>query len=111
MSAGRTILRADLAEALRPYSNARINRERASPNPWSGPKPRKGGVDIMAGSSKIDADVRDILADGVEVFFYSGCEVVRWEDIRELHVRHFDDDERTVGKTRLVVVDAIAEAA
>lgn len=45
-------------------------------------------LDIYAvGLTKLDAIVRDVTDEGIVVFFYRDCELVRWERIEKLVVR------------------------
>lgn len=76
---------AELAPILAPFVNARLQPAQHGPDGWP---IKRDAVDIhYAGARRINADIRDITAEGITSFFYSGCELIRWEDISRIVVR------------------------
>lgn len=75
----------ELAAILAPFVNARFNRQR---DERGYVLDRTTFVDILAASHMVDADIRGVTADGVERFFDSGCELIRWDEIRGITIRN-----------------------
>lgn len=108
MTAPTPITPSELRDILAPFVGTRLNHKRDADNYVI---PRTHALDILCDSNKVDADVRALTDEGVEVFFYAGCDLVRWSDIREVTVRSVDARGETLAARRYRVVHAMKVAA
>lgn len=98
---------AEIAELIRPFTNARLNRLR-DVNGYM--VPRLTGVDILHLSHSLDADVRGVTDEGVSIFFYSGYQLIPWADITAIRVFAMDGNGHLTGAQTLEH-DALRRAA
>lgn len=100
---------AELREILAPFVGVRLTHKR---DPKTGyVLPREQVVDILCDSNKVDADIRSVTGEGIEVFFYSGCEFVPWSAVRQVTVRAIDARGFTLASTVYRVVEPVSAAA
>ena len=68
--------------------------------PFVGAKLGKGAnagilIDIAHGACRSrDADIREVSAEGITRFFYSGCEFIPWAKVREIVTYRWDESGR-----------------
>lgn len=68
--------RDELIEKVRPFVNAKLHKQ---------PIAETTRIDIRTwGTCKVDASVRAVGPEGIEVFFYSGCDLIPWDNVREI---------------------------
>lgn len=92
----------DLAELIRPFVGAKLNRQRDPGCSFGGFLPRTAAIDIRHVSNSIDADVRSVGDRGIEIFFYDRCGLVGWADLQEVTLRSIDADGNTTASTTYV---------
>lgn len=85
---------AELIGIIRPFVNAKLNRQRDPNSQYGAYLPRTAAIDISDGiTRRIDADVRAVTDEGVQVFFYGRFETIPWDAIRTVTVASLDADE------------------
>lgn len=73
-----------------PHVNARFDLKRDKNGYYL---PRSSAIDICGrGFEAYDADIRGVGPDGIERFYYSGCETIAWEDVQSITVRAIDEN-------------------
>lgn len=103
-----TLTGADLAELIRPFVNARLTAERDR-NGYV--LPREQALDIHTRCAIMcDADVRDVTEQGVWRFFYSGCELVPWKDIKAIEIADLDENGDRIASQRFAPIATASEA-
>lgn len=80
-----TATTAELKKLLAPHIGAKLRRGRPTHK-----------VDVLALTNAIDADIRDVTSAGIERFFYSGCEIIPWAEVRRVTIRAVDAEGSTV---------------
>lgn len=84
---------ADLAELIRPFVRARFNRQPDPDSKFGGLLPRAAVIDIQQTALRsVDADIRNVTDEGVEVFFYDRCNLIPWLAIRSITIAGLDRD-------------------
>lgn len=79
-----------LADLIRPFVGAKINRQRDTKSPYGGYLPRTAAIDIHHRTERRDADIRSAGPDGVEDFFYADCDLIPWHSIRGITIAALD---------------------
>lgn len=88
-----------LAELVRPFVGARLHRQPDPASLYGRFLPRTSAIDIRCdGVCMRDADIRSVTSEGIERFFYSGCELIRWADIRSITIAALDADGNRVAE-------------
>lgn len=89
---------AELIELLAPFAGAKLNRPRDPASRYGAYLPQAAAVDILATVNAVNADVRRVTDEGVEIFFYDRCHMVRWADVRRVTVRELNRDGTTAAQ-------------
>lgn len=99
---------APFAHLLRPFAGAKLNRARDADGYCL---PRLSAVDILTdGVARYDADIRAVTVEGIGVFFYSGCELIPWSDVRRVTIAALDEMGDRVGERVFYAADALGAA-
>lgn len=102
---------AEIAELLAPFVGAKLNPKRDPNSLYGAYLPRTECVDVLGIGDMIDASVRSVGPDGVEVFFYKGCDLIAWPELRGIRIVSLDADGNRAGVTAYRHVGARRAAA
>lgn len=100
---------AELADLIRPFVGARLRPPRDPKTGYA--LPRRTCLDIQHVSYRGDADVRSLTEEGVEDFFYRGCELIPWSAIRSITILTLDENRDPIWKKTFVHVAETRRAA
>ena len=99
---------AELADLIRPFVGAKLHPPRDA-NGYA--LPRRTCLDIQHVSYCGDADLRSLTEEGVEDFFYKGCELIPWSAIRSITILTLDENRDPISKKTFVHVAETRRAA
>lgn len=98
----------ELTELLAPFVGVRIKPAR---DERGNILDRLERVDIRGGgANRVDADVRSVGPDGIEVFFYNRCELIAWPKVAGITIRNTDGMGSTLARAEYYPA-AMQEAA
>ena len=95
----RTVTTSELAALVAPFVDAKLNPKAHPHHTSGGYLQAKRAIDIYHRSVSVRADVRSVGPEGVEVFFYKGCDLIPWSAISKIVIVGLDPDGNRIGET------------
>jgi plasmid replication initiation protein len=87
---------AELIELVRPFVGAKVNRQRDERGYIL---PLTAAVDILHRCNSVNADVREVTAEGIEKVWDGQAEFIRWSEVQSITIRSLDADGNTTAAT------------
>ena len=97
----RLLTAAQLAKLARPFVGAKLHPKRDPSSKYGGYLPPASAIDICRiGAIYSNADVRSVTSEGVDIFFYQGCDSIPWSAIRSMTIASLDAEGERTGETK-----------